>query len=149
MMSLRIPDKVWIVSVTKDNYDVCVKKGIIGMRFGGLARKVNVGDGIIFYIKGEMELRDLWRVRSEWVVQDEPLWPDEVMLRTAIYKYRAEIEPLIRGAVKVEELVNELSFIKLKNKWSIYFAGGLANLGKPIPRSDAEVIISRMRMSEV
>lgn len=115
--------------MTKDNYDV--------------------GDGIIFYIKGEMELRDLWRVRSEWIVQDEPLWPDEVMFRTAIYKYRAEIEPLMRSAVKVEELVNELSFIKLKNKWSIYFAGELANLGRPIPRSDAEVIISRMRMSEV
>jgi|MonGeyMetagenome_1017769.scaffolds.fasta_scaffold02369_2 predicted RNA-binding protein len=149
MMSLRIPDKVWIVSVTKDNYDVCVRKGIISMRFCSLARKVNVGDGIIFYIKGEMGLRNLWRVRSEWIVQDEPLWPDEVMFRTAIYKYRVEIEPLMRSAVKVEELVNGLSFIKFKNKWSIYLAGGLANLGRPIPRSDAEVIISRMRMSEV
>jgi predicted RNA-binding protein len=145
-MTLNIPERVWIVTVTEDNYGVCVKNGIIGMKYMGLASKVNVGDGIIFYIKGKMELRDLWRIKGGWVEQNKPLWPDEVKEKSIIYRYRAEIEPLIRGVVKVEELINELSFIKNKDKWSAYFVGGLANLRRPIPRDDVEKIISRMRV---
>jgi len=144
-MALDIPERSWIVAVTEDNYGVCIRNGIIGMKYRGLASKVNIGDGIIFYIKGRMELRDLWKIKGRWVGQDKPLWPDEVKEKSIIYKYRAEIEPLVRGVTKVEKLINELSFIKNKGKWSLYFIGELANLRRPIPRDDVKKIILRMR----
>ena len=72
------------------------------------------------------------------------MWPGEG-LGKAICMHRVRIRPIAEGLVRAEELVNELSFIRNKSKWTFFLMGTLGNLRRPIPKEDAEKIINALK----
>ncbi len=144
--------RYWIIPITYDNWLVCHKEMIYG--FGeSLENHIKKGDIIIFYVmKSRCSNPDYasyfanaYEVVSNWFKENKPLWPDEVKAKKVLYPHRVTLRLVKEGKVKVEELVDELGFIKRKDVWKIYFRGCPANFKKPIPEEDAKLIIERLR----
>jgi len=144
--------RYWIIPITYNNWLVCHKEKVYG--FGqSLEELVKKGDIIIFYVmKSRCSNLDYasrfvnaYEIVSDWFREDKPLWPDEVKARKVLYPYRVRLRLVKEGKVKVEELVDELGFIKRKDVWKVYFRGCPANFKKPIPEEDAKLIIERLR----
>jgi len=144
--------KYWIIPITYDNWLVCHNELVYG--FGkSLKDIIKAGDVIIFYV---MKSRcrypdyascfvDAYEVVTNWFREDKPLWPEEREVGKALYFYRVRLRLIKSGKVRVEELVDRLSFIKRKDAWQVYFRGCPANFRKPIPEEDAKLIIESLR----
>ncbi len=116
---------------------------IYGARSERVAKKIGVGDCVVFYIKRSMELRDLWIVDGLWEYSDKPLWPDELEDNRVIYKYRVALRNIRKGSVAIYDVVNVLSFIRDKNNWQLYFKGP-----RPIDTYDLIKILEKYREVE-
>ena len=144
--------RYWIIPITYDNWLVCHREMVYG--FGeSLENHIKKGDIIIFYVmKSRCSNPDYascfanaYEVVSNWFKENKPLWPDEVKAKKVLYPHRVTLRLIKEGKVKVEELVDELSFIKRKDAWRVYLRGCPANFRKPIPEKDAKLIIESLR----
>jgi len=144
--------RYWVIPITYDNWLVCDSEGIYG--FGrSLGNIIKINDVIIFYVKKkECRVSDYaacfvgaYKVISDWFKGREPLWPDEREAGRVLYPYRVRLRLIKDGKVKVEGLVDGLSFIKNKERWQVYFRGCPANFRRPIPEEDARLIIEKLR----
>ena len=143
----------WVIPVVEENYLICRNLGIFGVKAKEkwVVGKVRPSDVLIFYVpkKGCKSMCasfvGAYEVVGDWFEEDRPLWPDERGLGKAIYTHRIRIKPIAEGLVRAEELVNELSFIRNKDRWVVYLTGTLGNLRRPIPKEDAEKIINALK----
>jgi len=144
--------RYWIIPITFDNWLVCHSERVYG--FGeSLKDLIRARDIIIFYVM-KSKCRDpdyatcftgAYEVISDWFKEDKLLWLDEKAVGKVLYPYRIRLKLVKDGKAKAEELVGQLSFIKRKDKWQVYFRGCPANFRKPIPERDAKLIIKSLR----
>lgn len=94
-----------IFLVKKENFDICLEKGVYGGITHTSGRKaeqlnseviasfhgINVGDFIFFYVKNE-GLYGLWKVTTKPFYDTTRIWND----RKQIYPYRVCFEPVVR-----------------------------------------------------
>ena len=142
----------WVIPITYDNWLVCHKSLVYGFS-ENLRDLIKVGDVLIFYVmKSKCDNPDYascfvgaYEVDSDWFKEARPLWPDELEAGKALYPYRVKLKLVKDGKVKVEEIVDRLSFIKRKDVWQVYFRGCPANFRRPIPGEDAKRIIESLK----
>ncbi len=147
----------WIISVVEDNWLVVKEKLIFGCKEEFCTEKIKRGDYIIIYVpsRGCKEYCScfvgVFEIESNWFESSELLWPDEIKEGKVIYRYRVKLKPVILGKVKVQELIDKLTFIKPelkeKKKWNVYFMGTITNFRRPIPENDAKIIIEVLKKS--
>ncbi len=110
--------KVWIAVTSDQNYRLCANHGIWGVNSPqGRAQlsKVKIGDLLVFYIKRHGVLRDIWKICNTMYYNNTKIWPNK------LYPWRINIKSLLSCSISVNNLINQLSFIKNKNRWYIYF----------------------------
>ena len=147
--------RYWIISITEENWYMVKKSSVYGapesQRFKGPADLIKPGDVLIFYVKKTGSKRfggkfvGAFKVTSTWYKEDKPLWPDEVREGKVKYPWRARLEPIKLGLADFEKLVPELTFIVKKERATAYLVGTPANLRRPIPDEDAQIIINALR----
>jgi len=161
-MDNTIPGRVavpsyWLLTVTEENYQVIRQHRVYGAPATtrrDITRLIRPGDIIILYVskRGAKSLGGrvaaAYRVKTEWHVEDKPLWPDEQRENRVKYPYRVSLEPIVEctgpQAPEIKELVPSLGFIEKKDRWQAYLVGTPANAGRPIPPEDAEKIIKEL-----
>jgi len=137
----------WIIPITEENWRIVKEKNIYGVRkISKSIRKIQKNDYLIFYITKRNcseycgSFAGIYKVENNWYEERTLLWPDEQRLQKVLYPYKIKITPIITGNTPATNLINQLSFIKNKNKWFLYFRGTPANYDNPIPEEDAKII---------
>ena len=155
-MSECLGPRYWLIVVSERDWCVVRENSVYGVSRESIYGLVKAGDFLVFYAKrkGSRSLGGkfvgVFRVVSEWYRGDKPLWPSEVEGNRVVYFWRVRLEPVVLDEVGLGELLPRLSFIEDKGRSSIYFRGVPANLKKPLPAGDAELIVSCLgrRVSE-
>jgi len=143
----------WIVPVQEDFWETVVKTNIFGFRKESVQRYIKVGDYIIFYVnkyyakKYGGKFVGIYRVVSDWYVDETILYPNEQLTGKAIDIYRVKVEPVIIGECDSRELIKSLSFIEDKYQFSKYLRNVPANLKRPVPEEDAKKIEECLKAS--
>lgn len=144
--------KAWLFVLSELNWDKVKNLNIHGVPEDSKAPDlVEKGDRIVFYIAKKDSERlggkfvGVYRTVSPWFREDRLLWPDEVRENRVKYPYRVRIEPLMLATVSFEELVPKLSFVAKKDRANAYLVGTPANLRRPIPEADLELILGSMK----
>lgn len=111
-----------ILLSTKENFEVCIKKGVYGAVESSLPRVnaeiisctvgVKPGDLIFFYVKNK-GIYGLWRVTTPPFYDEKQIWPDS----SQIYPFRFCFEPIIRKFIKPVSLSDILD---LRDKGKIW-----------------------------
>ena len=144
--------KAWVFVVSEQNWDTIKGLSIHGVPEGSKAHAlVGKGDYLVFYVaKRDAEklggmFVGVYRAVSTWFREDKPLWPDEVKEGKAKYPHMVRIEPVNVVAVSFEELVPKLRFVGKKDQANAYLVKTPANLCRPIPWEDLNLIMQSMK----
>jgi len=140
--------KYWIWPVTPENWEIVKRDNVWATHKEYPTRKVKRGDEITFYLKGAKEFCGIYKVISDWYENNELRWADELRKKRKIYRYEIEMQRIVIGSVKVEEIKDQLAFMRgYKNLYVTLrgTGGGLANFSNPISREDYNVILERLR----
>ena len=148
---LLMEPNVWIWPVTEENWKIVQQKNIWGSKIPAkqIQNKLLKDDIIIFYIIGAKEFRGIYRISGRWFDSTDKVWADEIRSNEIIYNSRLNLEPIILGIAKIENLNNLLIFEgkdqNLLNLTLKGIAGYPANNAKPIPPSEFETIMTLMK----
>lgn len=143
----------WIIPLSEENWFVVKEKLVYGAPEGNRRQPrtlIKPGDVVIFYVmkRGSRSLGKkfvgAFKVASEWLYEDKPLWPDEVSEGKVKYPWRVKLEPIKLGKVDLDEVASKLSFIENKSIPHAYLVGTPANMRRPIPEEDAKKIIEAL-----
>ncbi|GBC74837.1 hypothetical protein HRbin06_00144 [archaeon HR06] len=137
----------WVFSVTPENWQIARQKKIWAVRSKNITQKVRKGDFIILYVNGTESFCTIIETLEDWYQATEVVWADEMEERIIKYPYQIKVRIVQEGLANVKELVQKLSFIKNKQKWGVYVQGTPANMGRPIPESDYQIIQNAMRLN--
>lgn len=138
------------MAVTEENWRVVAERRVYGSP-RPLEGLVKPGDVVIFYVRKRGSGRlggkfvGAFRVASGWYRGEGPLWPDEVREGRVKYPWRVRLAPVKLGVADFEELVPRLRFVRRKDRPHAYLVGTPANLRRPVPEEDAELILGSMR----
>ena len=144
--------RYWIIVISEENWEVVREKCIYGApeSFRSPTEIIKPGDVVIFYVKKKGSKRlggkfvGAFKVVSEWHREVKPLWPDEIRESRVKYPWRIKLEPIKFGIADFRELASKLTFIVRKERPHAYLIGTPANLRRPIPESDAKLILNSM-----
>lgn len=137
----------WIHAINVPNWELEISRGFfllgISKRWKGLAKRVQKGDYIIFYIMQRPNPRDprakmisgLFRVASEVYYETSQVWPD------GVYPHRAKLEPVLvaeraEQMLPIKPLIQKLKFIPNKKNWGRAFQTALLRM----PKADFKLI---------
>ena len=152
---MEIGLKYWIITISEENWHIVMSNNIYGapgpQKFKPIYERIKPGDIVIFYVKkkGSRKLGGkfvgAFKIISSWFKEDKLLWPDEVREGRVKYPWRVRLEPIKLGIADFNELVPKLSFIGNKERAYAYLVGTPANLKRPIPEKDAQIIINALK----
>ena len=136
---------VWLTSTTPENWEIGKRIPIWATKSEHLTTRAKKDDVVVFYVKGTGLIRGVFRITSDWFKAKKPMWADEP---TDIkYPFQVNVEPIKIGGVVYNEIAPQLSFVSvLDSKFYLRAHGqsGVANLGRPIPDADLQIIINGM-----
>jgi predicted RNA-binding protein len=105
---------------------------------------------LIFYVKGTLCFKGIFRVVSDWYETKELVWSDEVRERKKKYPYQIDLETIQIGDANYKSLVPKLNFVEKKYAPQVYVqgtGGGPANFRKALAQTDFEVISAEIKKS--
>lgn len=138
--------KKWVWTVTPNNWEVIKKNKVWAVNNKMRTSRATKGDLIIFYVKETYCFKGVFKIQSEWYVAKEPIWTGEELGKIN-FPYQCKLKLVKLGNAPFKEMLNELNFIKNKEKPSSVFRGhrvGPANYGNAIPETDYEIILKNM-----
>lgn len=142
----------WIWSVTEDNWEIVKRRKIWATYNKNAQTLVKKGDVLIFYVKGTLTFKGIFRVDSEWYTTNELIWADEIRESKKKYPYQINLGLIQLGEANYKKLIPKLDFVKNKNTPQVYIygtGGGPVNFRKPIEKSDYETILAEMRKTKM
>jgi predicted RNA-binding protein len=121
--------QAWIIVASRHNMGICADKGVFGLNSKGVMGRMQPGDRLVAYIKGEKTLSGLGTVTQAHYLDDEPLFEG------GLFHERIGIElkllPPEKG-IDIWLLVDQLDFVVNKMNWQATLVSGI----KQIPMSD-------------
>jgi len=134
--------RFWIVTTSADNIDLIIKHKMIGLP---AKRKKHIyelaeGDIIVFYIGKKRagytgykstvcDFGPIARIVGQAFYDENPIWYSR---SGENYPWRREISVILSKRIKVQAIINRISFARNKPKWGLYFVRGL----REIPEED-------------
>ena len=134
----------WVFSVTFENWSLARGRRIWAVRSKRLAEKIMKHDRIVLYVVGTNSFCSVLRLVGDWRPSTQITWADEQEEGRIKYAFQAEAEIEVEGVAEVRDLLSRLSFIRDKQNWGVYLRGTPANMGRPVPWSDYQVIVEAM-----
>ena len=111
--------------------------------------RIAKGDHLVFYLS-KLKGEDLggnfvgaYLVVSEWMKERWPMLPGDKQ-GSIKFPYRIKIELVKEGLTNFWKLAPKLSFVGFKNNPSHYLRGTPANLNRPLPPSDYQLILDNL-----
>lgn len=126
-----------------ENYEIGVRSNTWGVegKYEKKIRRASEGDLLVFTVGGEF--RSIHRIESDVYFDDSYRWPEKDGSR---FPYRVRIsDPLHTGAVAVDQIVSQISFMKDKKRWQGTVQGPNGVFNPRLTDEDVELIRSRMR----
>lgn len=136
----------WLFSVTPENWEIARKRQIWAVRTENIAHKIKKGDFIVLYVTSIRSFCSILQVVEDWTLAEEAIWTDEIHEGKIKYPYQTKATIITGGLANAKELVAKLKFVENKQRWGVYFLGAPANLRRPIPESDYQLIHETMKL---
>lgn len=137
--------KYFIAVGTKDHVDIGVKQGFMQVCHGkkGQLARLKQNDVIIYYCTSKIfgKKDNYQSITACGVVKDDNIYQYEIIKDFIPWRRDVIYEDGLKS-LKIKLILGQLSFIKNKAKWGIYFRSGLVE----IQECDYDVIISNMRI---
>lgn len=143
----NISVKVWLWSVTKENWEILKNKQVWASKNTGKIKTIiHPNDKIIFYVKGTKEIQGIFIIKSKWYNVNTPTWYKEK--KSTRYPSQIKIKPEIISRVRLDTVIDKLKIFKTKLQKSGKLSwdqsmvlkprsGGYpSNNGEPIPHQD-------------
>ncbi len=127
---------LWLAVTSPENYRECVRLGLWGVeRYKKVISQVKPRDLIVFYVKGDKMVKEVYEVYSSMFTSNEKVWTDKT------YPYRLLIKPVFTGKeMDFRELAPELEFIKDPEDWGKFLQVEMRKLS----RKDSRRIIEKL-----
>ncbi|MBX5320362.1 MAG: EVE domain-containing protein [Candidatus Bathyarchaeota archaeon] len=142
----------WLWSATKENWEILKIKRVWATYNRSITTQIKKGDVLIFYVKGTMHFKGIFRVISDWYETKELIWSDEIKEEKKKYPYQIDLELIQLGEANYKDLIPRLKFVEKKNAPQVYIygtGGGPVNFRKPLAESDYEIILNEMKKKPV
>lgn len=126
-----------------ENYEIGVRSNTWGVeeRYEKKIGRASEGDLLVFTVGGEF--RSIHRIESDPYFDDSYRWPEKDGSR---FPYRVRIsDPLHKGAVPVDQIVSQISFMRDKKRWQGTVQGAHGVFNPRLTDQDVELIRDRMR----
>lgn len=138
--------KYWLVVTSADNFKhdrehLGFKFQGIPIRFKRQVQRMDINDKIIYYIMGLQKFGAIARITGEYYEDHSKVWIDDDEMWPARRPSEPEIVLQDDELIDSKRLVPDLSFIKKKEFWGVYFQGSI----REIPEEDFRLIESEMR----
>ena len=142
---------VHIFLTSEDNFEICIRRGIVGIPEPGEGRNQNnvfdamlsrlsmirENDYILMYITGSKELRGIWQADGTPFYDSSPVWADR------LYPFRCKIK-ISEYCFDKSLLLNDINDLRNTNRiwtWSLQRATG-ANAMFSISNHEFEIIVN-------
>jgi predicted RNA-binding protein len=141
----------WIITTTAESWELTKTHNVHAFNREADRDKIKLGDKAVCYLvrSDPPVFVGVDEFAKPWEEAKEPFWPEEKAEGKVLWPWRFQVTPLKRGAVDARRLSRQLSFVENKDAWSVYFMGGLANFGRPIPESDYQLLFDELARSPV
>ena len=130
----------WFCVTNMDNWNIVKKRKTWGVsdRHKGQMEKVELGDILAFYVKGN-QLAGTFKAISKPFKSDEVIFNSTGFIKAEQFQYRVKLEPLLvlEKPIRFDGLVPKLQFIFNKKKWGTRLMGRAMFT---IPKEDYELI---------
>jgi len=136
--------KFFIGVATKDHVDMGVQEGFMQVCHGKKAQllRLKKNDIIMYYCTSTIYgKKDNYQcITASGTVKDDKVYQFEISKDFIPWRrdvvFDKNLEP-----IKIKEILEDLAFIKNKNKWGVYFRPGLIEIKK----EEYEIIIGKMK----
>jgi hypothetical protein len=118
-------DQAWIIVADRENMERVAKHGVFGLNSKGPMGRVQPGDGVVAYVKGEMAFAGIGKVTEAYYMDDTPLFngglfPD---------RFGIELNLLPPEAGKdIYYFLDDLEFPSDKSRWSASLVSGIRRI---------------------
>jgi predicted RNA-binding protein len=147
-LGVEINMQYWLWSATEDNWEILKTKRVWATYNRNVTTMIKKGDILVFYIKGTLHFKGIFRTTSDWYETKELIWSDEIKEKRKIYPYQISLELIQLGEANYKELIPKLKFVEKKYAPQVYIygtGGGPVNFRKPLDESDYETILMEMK----
>jgi predicted RNA-binding protein len=138
--------KYWLVVTSYENFKY--DREILGFKFQGLpyrfrkqVQKMQIGDKVVYYIMKLQKFGAIATIMGDYFEDSAKIWVNDDEMWPARRESKPDIVLLDDELIDVKRLVNDLSFIKRKDVWGVFFQGSIRN----IPEDDFRLIESEMK----
>ncbi len=138
----------WLWTVDQENWPHVKRLKVWGVQKQRKTKEKNVGDYIIFYVKGTGYFQGIFKIISEWKDLENDLSDVEYLEQFQKFPFRCQLEEICFGFVNFKNIIHSLdcrknvasmpNFILQNTSW------GSANVGKPLSDHDFELIKKEM-----
>lgn len=138
-------EKIWLCSVTPDNWDTVITKKIWAVDVEQKAEKISKNDTIIFYVSKSNCFRGIFKTVSDWH-KPTTAWPDG---RKTVCEI--DLEAIEMGYASTRKLSEQLQFVTEYSKIGAVLISnkyGPANFGRPLDRKDYETILAELKKTK-
>jgi len=136
--------RYWIGIASKDHVDKGVKGGFMQLCHGKHAplNKIKKDDRILYYSPNRIfgKKDRLQSFTAAGTVIENNIYQVKIDENFEPWRKNVNYDQDIKP-VKIKPMIDELKFIKIKNKWGVYFRSGV----KEINKEDYDVIIQEMK----
>jgi len=144
----------WLWSVTRENWEILKDRRVWATHNQKIGEIVRKEDVFIFYVRGTHCFKGIFRASSDWYKTDKIVWDDEIKENKKKYSYQVDIQPILLGEAKYEDLISKLYFVEKKHRPLSYMylkgrKGAPVNFGKPLQESDYKLISEEMKKRQI
>jgi len=138
--------KYWLIVTSYENFKY--DREILRFNYQGLphrfrkqVQRMQIGDKVVYYIMKLQKFGATATIIGDYIEDYSKLWIDDDEMWPARRKSKPDIILSDDELIDVKRLVNDLSFIKRKDFWGVFFQGSIRN----IPEDDFRLIESEMK----
>lgn len=138
----------WLWSAFEESWEVVRNRQVWATRDSRVCDMIKKGDVFIFYVKGTLCFKGIFKVVSDWYETKELVWDEEIRQNKKRAPYQIDIQPILLGEANYKDLASKLKFIEKKHNPHGYLMGtrgGPANYRKPLEESDYRLIFEEMQ----
>lgn len=141
--------KYWLWSVTEENWPNVKKYNSWGVGKKKNITKSNIGDYIIFYVKGTGSFQGIYEIISDWKNHGPDLSDVNQELLYDKFPVRCKIKKIIEGDAVFNELLPKLDCTKRTPNTPQFTlmnsSTGAANWGQPLSQHDYDLIYNSLK----
>src|SRR5438132_10715700 len=104
----------WVFAISRQNWTIVKDHSVWATNYEHITHKVKPQDRLVLYVVGLKVFKGIFEAEGEFYKAKEPFWSDELKEGRVKYPYQIKVKELQTGNVPLEDVIERLSFIKMK-----------------------------------